>query len=629
MMAIHCKYGGEKTYTETITRAVGPTTLTGARGTLPEPAPDDANSIWVAPNGDDGDAGTEAAPKLTVRSAVAALNVGAGLANIQIFRNGYVGDLVIDVSSDSTGAILPIGATMQVEEGETVVIDDPTDSAGIGIRDETIFNGIDFGVPGEGGPVLETGTVGVVVVTMQNCRFGDLEASGAQLLGLAMEYSLFSGRITLPPANTLQLTLDNSIMLADPLQLADPVAERCLIFLVGSASNNDVTINATRSVISAFVLVRALITSAWAGTMNFNFDSCVLLLSGAMINGSQSTTGEGIPLNVTSDYSLNGVATYAESNPAAGDDEITFLESITITNPLDSSVPRLFTDESSATTDRDASGFRLQIKDKSTPDGTGQYFLTSPLRGAGSGGDDVAPWDETVPENEYAFTKEVDLDSPPASHSVAMEAVNPVEVDDIQGQIVTDFDELRRVWTLNWPTGDRYGGNNTWKQITDLLRDKGTKEVYLRGEDGNFLDELFGGTPSGTLDASSLTVDLAQPLHDLIPNNWRNWILEIDAGGSSTYQYWISGNDTETLFIEDRYGAGFPSDDLYAITIRKFLGMLRLSPLVLQQAYTHTGFLEGSKWAEDALGPAVTKDERLPPNGWTLNIVETADRRPA
>ena len=106
-----------ETFTTTVTRAVGPTTLTGARGTLPEPTPTDANAIFLAPNGDDGDAGTEAAPKLTVAGAVAALTPGK--PTVHIFRNGFVGDLEFTLTASLS---VPTSRNIQVEEGERAKI---------------------------------------------------------------------------------------------------------------------------------------------------------------------------------------------------------------------------------------------------------------------------------------------------------------------------------------------------------------------------------------------------------------------------------------------------------------------------------------------------------------------------
>src|SRR3990172_3004581 len=108
--------GYTETYTTTLTRAVGATTRTGVRGTFPQPAPSDANSIWLAPNGNDANAGTQAAPKLTITAAIAALTVGK--PTVHIFRNGFVGDLLFD----ETDLTLPDSRSIQAEDSEIAYI---------------------------------------------------------------------------------------------------------------------------------------------------------------------------------------------------------------------------------------------------------------------------------------------------------------------------------------------------------------------------------------------------------------------------------------------------------------------------------------------------------------------------
>src|SRR3990172_2345320 len=111
------EHGFQENYTTTVTRWVGPTTEVGVRGTLPQPSPDDTNAIWLAKNGSDASAGTQAGPKLTLAGAIAALT--ATKKTIHIFRNGYVGDLLFTQSSTQT---LPASRNIQVEEGEIGIL---------------------------------------------------------------------------------------------------------------------------------------------------------------------------------------------------------------------------------------------------------------------------------------------------------------------------------------------------------------------------------------------------------------------------------------------------------------------------------------------------------------------------
>jgi hypothetical protein len=94
----------QKTYTETLTRVVGATERTGVRGTLPQPAPDNTNSIWLTADslyGSDANPGTQASPKLTLNGAIAAL--GGAATTVHIFRpTGSTADIIFPETVVST-----------------------------------------------------------------------------------------------------------------------------------------------------------------------------------------------------------------------------------------------------------------------------------------------------------------------------------------------------------------------------------------------------------------------------------------------------------------------------------------------------------------------------------------------
>ena len=98
---------------------MGPTTSTTLR-TLKNTSPDDTNTIWLAKNGNDANPGTQASPVLTFQQAVSLL--GGAKTTIQMFRNGYTGNLIWE--EDFTGLpnsriVLPDGTILQAELGET------------------------------------------------------------------------------------------------------------------------------------------------------------------------------------------------------------------------------------------------------------------------------------------------------------------------------------------------------------------------------------------------------------------------------------------------------------------------------------------------------------------------------
>jgi len=65
----------------------------------------DSTSIYVAPNGSDGNPGTQASPKLTIDGAIAALGTKQF---ITLISNGFVGDLVFDAPLTTTNNVLTI-----------------------------------------------------------------------------------------------------------------------------------------------------------------------------------------------------------------------------------------------------------------------------------------------------------------------------------------------------------------------------------------------------------------------------------------------------------------------------------------------------------------------------------------
>jgi hypothetical protein len=114
-------YNHEKTYTITLNNAVGPTTSLTLR-TLDNASPNDTNAIWLAMNGSDAAAGTQAAPVLTLEKAIDLLQAGSPTkTTIHIFRNSYVGDLEFSITDEHTTDTIP-SMILQVELGEIATI---------------------------------------------------------------------------------------------------------------------------------------------------------------------------------------------------------------------------------------------------------------------------------------------------------------------------------------------------------------------------------------------------------------------------------------------------------------------------------------------------------------------------
>lgn len=641
---ILCKQGYTKVYETTVTRAVGPTTETGQRGTLPVASPSDANSIWLAPNGSDANPGTQASPKLTLEGAVTALGA---ITNIQIFRNGTVGPIQIDSGTPGVGdyVILDSGETLQVEEGEIAEIvfetygfrlngDNTLNGAIITLAPGAVFSTVDgsLNLNGSG-------------IAIDNCYFRPYDSDLALFeyiyqtaAGVTFSHSV----IQAPRGSNTGLGV-SSIGFVTLLANSSNSMTNTIIYMDGApnyaAAFNFVPLVFLSGSTSTPTFDRMLVDG---GAVQFasSSGSTVEINSSVLQNASYGLFRATTPNSSTNTFTYNltnckrSEDDYYDNNPGGAG---TLTVNLTETSPLNTSVPNLFVDEEDGFADENWGAFRLQAEGKDVPNGSGQYFLDSPLIDAGVSGVDAAPWDEDTVLVSEGFTDELNLDADPSTHTVLSQFVNPVEIDNIRGGIATDFDAERLVWAFQWPGPPRWAGNRTWKQIRALRRDKGVKAVYLRGEDGNLLSDFNDGSDfTGTFDSSdnSIVLDTGVVTNEqLIDGNWRSFWMEI-VDGSNVFDYLITESTDDgtyyRFYLEDKLGNGFPSDGTYSVAVRYFLAMVQLGDHPLVQPGTRRGFTQGSKWAED--DPTESPAERAeanPPGGYSLTLVTTEDLRTA
>lgn len=641
---IVCQADYQETYVNTITRAVGPTTLTGARGTLPVPVPTDGNSIWLAKNGNDANAGTQALPKLTVAGAIAALGA---ITNIHIFRNGYVGDLNFSLSTAQT---LPTNATLQVEEGEQAYIASGVLSL-FTISNGCTVNGIALGtiVPGNN-----------ATITLDNCS--------VQLMGTNTGTNTIQGSHSALFAASLSagtsITLDLENWLLSNGGSSEGVSSRgfpTIQWLVVAASPAAVTINLDRCIVASDigVDVRFSTGSASSVTLNLNIDNSLLIPNTSLVN-AWTTSGIGsrtLDVTITQDYTLNASNQLTSTMALPGDttDPTTIgTLSNSITNEIDSGTPQLLVDVDeirsfvwgSTNIYPDIYGSSLQIRGKSTPDGTGTYFISSPLQGAGDAGVDINPWDETVTGPTLSYGTEFAFELGHSDHDVTFNFVNPVQLQALTGGLEIDWDSILRARRINWSGGDRDALNNDWKRVVALLKDKGTKKVYLKGLSGNFLQNENGSfmfteavfddtdTDDGTITPADGSFSPVGPAAPLIYGNWDNFLIEVEVGASDVREYWIKtstgdNNNTGKLYIVDKLGEGLPSNGTYPVAIRAFWAHLALDPLTIPwpAGSARPDFTEGNEWAEGFGGSADPNQERYQAKQFSLVLIEQPDPR--
>lgn len=570
LMAIHCKADYQEVYETVIDRAVGPTTLVGARGTLPQTAPSDTNTVFVAPNGNDADPGTEAQPKLTLDGAAAAL--GGLLTTIQIIRNAYVGDLVIVVSGNVT-----LGTNnLQAVEGEVGILE----SDGLP-RIVTVSTGTVNGV-------LLQGQVGIQLRLTSTGSFENIGLStdstatisvlnGATTSNIRYSYGKFQWS---PTATGSTLELVNNMLFRQRSTSA-------VLGISGSANGTGTyTLNMTRcSLVQSVVDTAggdALVTVTDSGdsaarTYDLNLESSFVASSlPYLIGHNASATGKTITVDESFCYHSGSILA---QTVAGSEVTFTFAEN----DPIDPQTPSLLTNQA-ALSDQpvDPNNGRLQIAGKATPDGTGTYFITSPLRGAGVAGVDVNPWDETVTGPVPSYGREFTFEIPPAEHEIPHEYVNLAQPVNLNGGVEVDFDGFFRTFRLTWPGGNRDGINRDWQRCAALGKDKGTKAVYLKGETGNWLEA--SGIENATFDSTDTTIDgltvdgsftPTDGVERLLYGVWDMFILEVEVGASDIRHYFIQtttgdDNDDGKWYIVDKLGQGLPADGIYPVAIRYF-----------------------------------------------------------
>jgi hypothetical protein len=616
-MAMCFEYDYQRNYTTTITRAVGPTTLVGARGTLPQPAPDDTNAIWLAPNGNDANPGTQASPKLTLAGANAALT--AGKPTIHIFRNGFVGDLVF---SQSLGNTLAASRNIQAEEGEIGIIEYTTGGS-LGLNSNCKLNGLEIrnteshslGVGNPYGALVETVTHSNI--TISNCKIITKTTGRAIFItpttaNSLFEYTHFAGNGALIVANTtITVTINNCIFqrYANYPNLTLPLME------IQNSTTDQHTLNITRSIFEGAVggtnpvidiayLGRDAVNSVLTVTVGnstsiapgliYNFDGCVFINTNYTLaildNSTPAAPFVTAEYNYCLDLSNNGILAQWNNSATATNANFVFNNLFAISP----GTPPLYTDFAGASTSKNTDLFRLQTLGKSTPDGTGRYFINSPLIDAydtGSGLEDVNPWDESTSFVDATFGQTLEVDWPPSSANIPTQPQNPISMLDVRGNLHQDYDAYKRLFQFTY--GDAtHISNLLLRRLTHMLQDKGSKRWYPIGIGANVYTSGGAGTLPATFSNadSSVTPEASDVMVD---NHWRGFWMTIGAG-----EFYIESNDNEKIYLADKKGDGFPSDGPIQFSIQFMLLQNEPTEIVIKQQ-NFTQFMKGGSLAND------------------------------
>lgn len=582
VIPIDVDYGYDEQYAVSVSRAVGPTTRTNARGTFPQPAPDDTNSIWVAPNGNNANPGTQASPKLTIATgagnAVSALNVGGGLANIQLFRNAYVGELLW---TETSLIQLPSGASIQVEDGEYAVV--RRNGGLIQFLGTGTVNGVWLG-----------GTIAAVTIgggaTFQNCLFTNFDrtmlARPVANPTLNLEASIADS--VLLDGDSISLTVDRSILLG----ISNSP------FTHSAASGGTTTIDVDRTLIRTgpgISLLRS--TSITAETIDLTISSSDIA-SGLFARFVRASGVATSTLNLDLSYTRNAAGTaYSETGAVTG--AVTL--NLSVANAISGALDPQTVDEMGAladlsfTPDSWAYLFSLRKLGKPTPDESGTYPLNSILVGAGDGGVDVNPWTEAVSGPVESFTLTKALNWPPATVDMDTIFLGATTVPTISGGQNRNYDAQSGEWTLNW--GDN-SQNGIHAQLVAIARDRGPQLWYFASKLGNLFTGIAttGAWDSGT---GILTPNFATGV-TLEEGQFDGFIMELESPTPDVYvPYWIveTGQTTLSLskFFSDATDTPVGSGTV-AIRVRAWAGYLDPGTIKRAQTRWTSGMRGGSQW---------------------------------
>jgi sugar lactone lactonase YvrE len=363
-------------------RDVGFSELINGRGILPQIAPDNTNSVWMAPNGTPGGAGTQADPvdDLSIANGL----LGGAKTTIHIFRNGYDGDMVF---TEASAVTLASTHNIQVENGEKATINIP---AHVFCTSNNTLNGVYF----SGGYVQIQG--GAVVV--ENCGFDVIGGVRATTAGTSpkVRYCYFELDTTSATAYCLDLyaltyTVENCIFVNKGSQLFD---------FSGSAYNPEAfKINLTNVGLTNSTLRRCVFVN-FGNIFHFNFIS------------EPASTGHTHTISDSLFYNTNYLIKTNATDPSLDNNTININRCLDLTsafanllsattvpagfitninNAIDKDTALMFVDEADilAVGGGDKDSFRLQYKGKATPDGSGKYFIDSGLVGLSGQSSDI------------------------------------------------------------------------------------------------------------------------------------------------------------------------------------------------------------------------------------------------
>ena len=623
------EYSFRKLYSYTLFNYIGATThTTPIRQALPQPAPSDANAIWLAPNGNDANPGTSALPVLTLAVAISLLTVTK--TTIHIVRNGVGGALSFAMSGFLT---LPASRNLQCELGEFATLFTAATGDRLTLSPNTKTSGISFeersGVlASEMVRTTDAGSAPADTIFIYNCSFIRVVSETVisnNLLRLDLSaniiYSLTDCLFT--GLDLLHITLDSVAggFVMDNLAFIRPV------------SFVDLTGNTERAIRVNFsdTLGGRDATFVWGNFIFYGFDNVIDVRSGAALEVNQQTIAlRGVDIsqcrNFVNSFGTAGVFyakfTLATSRPgyitpwthiiqSGMDATITIVD--TGTN-LPGSIPPLYINELNGS-EGDVEGFQLQRIGKTI--GSGTYPINSSLIDAGPGSpgtDDIGPWDEEATLASQDWTEEFTIEFQAAGYSLSRVRQNPTDIIDVNGNNHTDDDGLKRIFKLDFGTGTDFASNNDMRKLINALKDKGALKL-LPTDGGNLVTDSTSASTVDNGDGTMTVTPIFASGNPMIASNWEGFWANV-----RNKYYYILSNDDTTLTIVDKLGVGFPGDGVQDFYIDHILVKTNQNEITGAQL-KFTNFICGGAFRE----PADDDTNYLELQGFSISLIEVED----
>lgn len=519
------------TWLITLNNAVGPTTSMTLR-TLDNASPDDSNAIWLAPNGSDAAAGTQAAPVLTLEKAIDLLQAGAPtVTTIQIFRNSYVGDMEFSAVDDHfTSDTFPDDSIVQVELGETATIIFEQQGSIL----STIWEGTGLKLNGlyihDVNTTQHSWLIHFSSINTQTKWCSFTKTSDANL---AIAFTRVRGG-----------SLIKDCILDGNIDTPDSIQSSFLVDWNGGEASNCIMKNSSKDGIR----VRTFTSSH---NLFFN------LKNGALIEGTQPVTIKNsifakIANNAVDDQST---ATVVINNNFSDKSDST----LTGTDNQMGILPLFF--------DQLNEDFRLMDERRTAPNSTENFAFTSLAvynvdigQTPSDDSRDLGPYDVSYAADiDTWISFEMDNEFWNGDVTIDHRLTNYHSYDDVRGNFRRSFDGRKRAGLFTTKSNN-FTGNVDSYAIADLVGSEGSKRYYPQGDDGIWSSSgALVENADGDFDVTLSSIS------NLSRNAYMGFIATV-ASGALEFELQIKSNASGSLVLTDhRDNQAGVVDDTYNV----------------------------------------------------------------